>query len=63
MYLSEAIYVASRCARLPIAAEEFAKKIGKTLAGAPFLLGGWLTISGEVNNLIALLKQFIDTNS
>jgi hypothetical protein len=42
-----------------LTAEEFAKKLGRTLADGKIWLGTWLTISGQISELVEALKHWL----
>jgi hypothetical protein len=51
-----ASWVGQKC---DIAADEFAKQIGKTLGGAKFLAAAWLAFSGTLDQLVAAIGALL----
>ena len=51
-----AVWVGYKC---DLAAEEFAKQIGKSLADTRVLLGGWLILSGKIEDLLAAVSTWL----
>jgi hypothetical protein len=47
--------------KVDLAADEFAKQVGKSLGDGKILIAGWLAISGRIDQLIAMLGPWLGT--